>query len=188
MRTNQTSFLPKLDPSRTAYGGGKEKGKRKAARPFSQKLPMHIVFRASQAKGEKSLLTSKNKRLVQNALEHYAKLYRIKIYRSINVGNHIHLLLQTQNKTYTLARTDLANFLRRFSGEIAMKVSGARKGAPLPQSRFWDELVYSRLVSFGREFERVSTYFIKNLFEAHGLWDRKKFPEWELVTIGNNST
>jgi REP element-mobilizing transposase RayT len=183
----QLSFLSKINVNFSREHGHEiRKGKRKLARPFSPKLPLHLVFRATQAKASYSLLTAKNRKLIERLLYRYASLYRIKIYRFQNVGNHLHVLAQTQQKNYTLARKDLNAFLRRFSGEAAMAIAHGKKGAAF--GRFWDELVYSRIVTWGREFEAIKTYFIKNLFEAHGLWDRKRHSEWVLKTISTNTS
>jgi REP element-mobilizing transposase RayT len=183
MRTKQTSFFPKLH--RIAHGHGLRKGKRKEARPFHPKLPLHVVWRSTHAKGKLSFLTPKNRDQIEKLLKLYAKLYRIKIYRFQNVGNHLHLLIKTEMNARIEAKKDLNKFMRRLTGEIAMKVTGAKKCAAFQKGaeRFWDELVYSRIVSFGADFKNVVKYFIKNLFEAHGVWNRKKFPEWELRTI-----
>ena len=51
-------------------------------------------------------------------------------------------------------------------------VTGARKCIPL-EGRFWDQRVYSKIVSWGREFKNLEQYFIKNMFEAAGLLTRK---------------
>lgn len=61
-----------------------------------------------------------------------------------------------------------------------MIVTGAKKGNPLectkpagfPDSAkrgFWDYLVFTRIVSFGRDFRNVATYVLKNLWEAAGV-------------------
>lgn len=59
-----------------------------------------------------------------------------------------------------------------------MIVTGARKGNALTRAKsarrgFWDELVYSRIVSFGWDFNVVSRYVIKNLWEGFGVPVRK---------------
>jgi len=183
----QTSFLPKIDRlSFREFGGDLRKGKRKIARPFSQKLPLHVVFRSSHAKGDCSLLKLAHRKFIEAAIDRYARLYHIRIYRLQNVGNHLHVLLKTRTKSRDLARLELANFLRRFSGEVAMRITKAKKGSRF--GRFWDELVYSRIVTWGREFNIIKSYFIKNLFEAHGVWNRKKFPTWRLMTIAADTS
>jgi hypothetical protein len=49
-------------------------------------------------------------------------------------------------------------------------MTGAHKGV---QGRFWDQTVYTRIMSWGREIRNLEQYFIKNLFEAAGLLTRK---------------
>ena len=53
-----------------------------------------------------------------------------------------------------------------------MIVTGARKGHAL-KSIFWDHLVYTRIVRFGRDFDGVAAYVLKNLWEGAGIPVRK---------------
>ncbi|MCM2323873.1 MAG: hypothetical protein NDJ90_11490, partial [Oligoflexia bacterium] len=87
-------------------------------------------------------------------------------------------------------------FIRELSGGIAMLVTGARKGHGLPrighalprrrgslprekghpesaQRGFWDELVFTRIVTFGRDFAGVARYVCTNLWEGAGVPVRK---------------
>ena len=61
-----------------------------------------------------------------------------------------------------------------------MIVTGAKKGYGLPRSKsknipesakrgFWDYLVFSRIVAFGKDFRSVAAYVLKNLWEATGV-------------------
>ena len=65
-----------------------------------------------------------------------------------------------------------------------MIVTGARKGNGLPRSKsndvpesakrgFWDHLVFTRIVGFGKDFKGVAQYVLKNLWEAAGVPVRK---------------
>ena len=65
-----------------------------------------------------------------------------------------------------------------------MIVTGARKGNALGRSKatglpesakrgFWDHLVFSRIVAFGKDFRSVATYVFKNLWEAADVPVRK---------------
>ena len=110
MKPKQESFLAKLGEKTADYGGGKEKGKRKVARPFSPKLPMHLVLRAAVAQGTLSLLSPQNRVVVEKLLLHCAKLCHIKIYCFQNAGNPIHILIQTKTKQHELARSNLRAF------------------------------------------------------------------------------
>jgi hypothetical protein len=59
-----------------------------------------------------------------------------------------------------------------------MVVTGAKKGNPLARPKaaglsakhgFWDYLVFTRLVSFGRDFKNVARYVATNLWEGLGI-------------------
>ena len=104
---------------------------------------------------------------VDRAVGKIAERHGTRVYRYANVGNHLHLLVRTRT------RRAFQRFLRDLSGSVAMIVTGARKSNPLAQGRFWDELAYTRIVSWGREYRNLELYFIKNLFEAAGLLTRK---------------
>lgn len=61
-----------------------------------------------------------------------------------------------------------------------MIVTGARKGNALPRNKsndipesakrgFWDHLVFTRIVVFGKDYRNVAQYVLKNLWEAAGV-------------------
>ena len=164
----QTSFLREFGKHVVAHGSDINTGKRKEARPFSHKHPIHLVFRSSRAKGAWNLLLPKNARRVERVLKTCSEAYGIKVYRFVNVGNHLHVLVKTEARQRLQARENLASFLRRFAGEVAFQITGAKKGAG--KGGFWDRLVYSRIVSWGRQYDIISLYFTKNFFESVGLW------------------
>jgi len=90
-------------------------------------------------------------------------------------------------------REGIQNFLRYVSGQIAFRVTNAKKGEPIgavrlagkttqglmksEKQRFWDSLAFSRVVSFGKEFDIAKNYLITNLLEAKGLG------RWQLVPL-----
>ena len=163
MHGRQLSFLPKPP---IEHGGSLVEGKRKGVRPVDPKSTHHIVMRSSRARGEWSMLHPKHRKNVDECAQAIAKRHGIKLYRYVNVGNHLHLLVKTPSKKAFHA------FLRDLAGTIAIVVTGARKCIPL-EGRFWDQRVYSKIVSWGREFKNLEQYFIKNMFEAAGLLSRK---------------
>lgn len=176
MRSRQLSFLPSLKVhTNLDHGGDIRQGKRKVQRPFDPKRPLHVVLRASRARGEWSMLRPQHEGRIQREIEKLSKRYGVKVYRSVNVGNHLHLLIQARK------RKDFQSFLRVLTGAIAFLITGTRKG--LPVGRFWDKLAYSRIVSWGREFETLAKYFVKNLFESKGFWNRKKHPHLKLFWV-----
>ncbi len=176
MTARQISFLPTLK-IRTAldHGGDIGKGRRKLARPFDPKRPLHVVLRSTRARGQWSLLRPRHADHVESVIKKTAETYGIKVYRFVNVGNHLHLIIQTRKKT------QLQAFLRVASGQIAMLITKARKGSAV--GRFWDKLAYSRVISWGREFEALLKYLVANLFEAQGFWNRKQDPQLKIMWI-----
>lgn len=159
MRARQLSFLP--SPA-TEHGGVLKQGKRKEMRPFDPKRPLHVVLRSSKARGTRSMLTRENRAFIAKILNLSARKHSIKLMKSANVGNHLHLLVLARR------RQQLRAFLREVSGTIAMKLTGACKGSEA-RTAFWDFRPYSRIVSWGRDLNNLKLYFVKNLFEAAGL-------------------
>ncbi len=92
-----------------------------------------------------------------------ATAHSITIFRFQNVGNHLHLLIKTRRRSRPEAKRDLQRFLKQFAGEVAFRVTEAIQGEP---KSYWEKLVYSRIVSCGRDYTRVSAYFLKNFLEA----------------------
>jgi REP element-mobilizing transposase RayT len=148
------------------HGGSINRGKRKVARPFNPKLPIHLNLRSTEAKREKSFLRPAHKALIQKLIKALSTEWSVSIYEFAINGNHLHLLVRTKQKK------NLQNFLRVLAGQIAMKVGGRKKGSR-HNRKFWDQLAYTRLVSWGREFLTVKKYIFQNFLEASGVFSRK---------------
>ncbi|HAR44159.1 MAG TPA: hypothetical protein DCS07_16265, partial [Bdellovibrionales bacterium] len=112
----------------------------------------------------------------------------VSVYRYANVGNHLHLLIRAKS------RSDWQGFIRELSGGISMIVTGARKGNALERSKsaglaesakrgFWDHLVFTRIVSWGKDFNHVARYVLTNLWEGAGVPVRK-FLEGSYKVLG----
>jgi hypothetical protein len=109
------------------------------------------------------MLHPKNVRVIDGFVAKTARKWGIRVHERANVGNHLHLLVRARS------RREFQAFLRELAGGIAMRITGSRKSFSLAGGRFWDELAYTRVVSWGRDFTRVSLYIVTNLFEAAGL-------------------
>jgi len=142
------------------HGSSLRQGKRKIARPLDPKRPIHLVLKSSQARGPLSLLQPRRAKRIQQLVEETAKRHQIKIYQFTNVGNHLHLLVKTKNRLH------FQNFLRIIAGKIAILVTQAKKGQK--KGRFWDGLSFTRVVNWGKDFTKLSRYFIKNELESFG--------------------
>ncbi len=179
-RQPQQPFLPGLN-DRTrgqAHGGEHTLGKRKERRPFDPKQALHVVLRSEKARGEHSMLHPRHCNHIRDLVDRLKGRWNIAVYRYANVGNHLHLLIRTKS------RADWQGFIRELAGGIAIIVTGAKKGAALKRSAlkdvpesakrgFWDQLVYSRIVGFGRDFKNVAQYVLINLWEGFGVPVRK---------------
>jgi len=173
-------FLPGFN-SKTIFqvhGGEHSQNKRKIKRPFDPKQALHVVLRSSKARGAYSMLHSQHCNHIRNLMDHLKNRWNISVYRYANVGNHLHLLIRAKS------RADWQGFIRELSGGIAMIVTGAKKGCALPRSLskdvpesakrgFWDHLVFTRIVVFGKDFKRVAQYVLTNLWEGSGVPVRK---------------
>src|SRR5882757_7530573 len=121
---------------------------------------MHFVFRSSRARGPWSFRRPANKAAVSAILERLAKRHDVRVYRAATAADHIHVLLRCRS------RRNLQAFLRSFTGQVACAVTGARRGERC--GKFWDDLAYSRVVTWGREFRTVRGYVLQNEREAEG--------------------
>jgi REP element-mobilizing transposase RayT len=161
-RHTQLSF-PDKDFKRVAeHGGSLQQGKRKERRPLSEKRPLHVVLRAEGAKGEKSFLTKRNSRYIQEQLKKLAEKYAVTVYSQSLNGNHIHLGIRMKNRGL------FQTFLRIFSGKIAQFITGAKKGSP-NKERFFSDAIYTRIVEWGKAFRQLESYITQNVLEAAGI-------------------
>ena len=160
------------------YGGEKSVGRRKTMRPFDRKRAMHATFRATKAVGAWSMHNRRHKGFVYGLAERIALESNVRLYRVVNVGNHIHVVLKARS------RRDFQRFLRVFGGRIAMLVTGARKGKPVSKKgeRFWDLPVHTKIISFGKQWDRLTKYMEKNLYEAEGARAMLVMPSFEIYS------
>jgi REP element-mobilizing transposase RayT len=179
VRAKKQSYLPGFDKKADiSHGGDFSRGKRKTLRPIDLKQALHVTLRSSKAKGQLSMLHPRHCNGIEKFVHKTAKRWGVRVYRFANVGNHLHLLIQVPT------REAWKRFSKELSGGIAQIVTQAQKGSALVRSQdpsipesakrgFWDHLIFTRIVSFGRDFKGVSAYLIKNLFEAAGVPMRK---------------
>jgi REP element-mobilizing transposase RayT len=162
MQAKQSFFDQDIFKSRKDFGGALiGKGHAKKARPISTQHAMHVVLRSSKAKGDWSLHSPRNLKLVERTLKKLAHQFGITIYRYAIVSNHIHILLKLSN------RFTFAPFMRALAGTIALKVTGANKLKALTE-KFWDFIPWSRVVEWGKAYTRAKAYVFQNELEACG--------------------
>lgn len=141
------------------HGGDLRKGKRKSLRPIATDRPLLLTFKSEKAKGKWSFL--RREREVQAEVYEAAERFKVKIRRYANVGNHLHIVVQAKR------RWQIQSFLRVLPQSVMFLITGARKGNPI--GKFWTQLVWSRIVEWGRDWRNVCRYIDKNLWEAAGV-------------------
>ncbi|MEO5668053.1 MAG: transposase [Bdellovibrionota bacterium] len=158
--------LPCLEFKKTlAFGGSLLKSSHaKSSRPLSSKHALHIVLRSEWAQGARTML--KHEQVIRNTLLKLGRKHGVKVYRVANAGNHLHLLVRFTK------RRGLQNFLRGASGLIARKMLGAERGRAHKDS-FWSQRPFTRIVSWGKDFDSVLAYVKLNTLEALGFLSRK---------------
>lgn len=91
------------------------------------------------------MLASKHKNEVRRIAESLSAQFGLKLLRLENMGHRLHLLVEAKR------RKDLQDFLRVLPQRLMFALTGARKGNA--QGRFWDALVYSRILEGVRELK-----------------------------------
>jgi REP element-mobilizing transposase RayT len=172
MRAQQRDLFEnqkKYAPRRLSLGGGKSHAK--FTRPLNCKRQVHLVLKASCAKGKLSLLT--HKLIVKKIITERARQFRVTLHHGENMGNHLHVVATFSR------REDFQNFLRTVTALIARAVTGARKGKPFGQ-RFWDQLAFTRVITGRRDARGVEKYLQRNQIEReYGAMGRQTVEEYE---------
>jgi REP element-mobilizing transposase RayT len=176
-KSKQLGLFPQSKVKRE-HGGSLSVGKRRGKRPLKVKLSHHITLKSYHAVGARSLF--RHKRMILRLIKQNSLRFRIKVFETAIQGNHMHLLVKAQS------RMDLQNFFRVLAGHSAQRIlkdcplkqvgpgtapnrqsnqNGQPSGCKKNQRRFWSYLIYSRRVSWGREFKAVRNYIQKNTRE-----------------------
>lgn len=179
-KTKQLTLFkePKLKKD---HGGSLAANKRRARRPLNLKQSHHLTMKSYHAIGARSLF--RHKRLILSLIKKNAHKFRVKVYEYAIQGNHVHLLVKAQD------REGLQNFFRVVAGHVAQQIlkehplnakdlaikqnpGGAptreekkAKACKKNQRKFWSYLLYSRIVTWGREFKAVVGYIQQNELE-----------------------
>ena len=113
---------------------------------------------------------------MNRVLDKFSNRFHVKVYRLAINSNHLHLSIKGAT------REGIQNFFRVVAGHIAQEIlrqyplkeeAGiARRGPGKHQPykrKFWDDLVFSRVVEWGRDFRAVCRYILQNTLEAEGI-------------------
>jgi REP element-mobilizing transposase RayT len=178
--------------SRKEHGGTLALGKRRKQRPLSLKTPLHLVLRSDFAFGRRSLV--RHRPLVVKIITKAKQRFHIRVYENAVVANHIHLVVKGRT------RKNLQNFFRVVTGHIAQELlrqfpisaydrakAGGTPGSREKENKFWQTRIYSRIVSWGREYLNVKNYVIQNELEALGIIPYKERSRKGIIFSKNTS-
>ncbi len=158
-KQKQFSFFEEKTPLH--FGGEFLKNSNaKCQRPLSFKNPIHLVLRSSLAKGSFSLL--KCDKSIRNIFIKQSKKFGVKVYRFANAGNHLHLIILPRS------RDAYRSFIRSVTGLVARLVLGIQRGNS-KKARFWDKRPFTRVASWGKDFQGLCNYLLRNTLEAIGF-------------------
>lgn len=158
MRQKQPSFHGFPKEQRAFSPGGRTTRAARQRRPRGTREAMHLVLRSDLARGPKSLL--KYDSLVRALIAKLAKRHGIRIYRIVNAGNHLHITLRL-SKQFTWK-----GFISGLTGGIARAVQYKR--AESSMRSFWNSRPFTRLITWGRDYNVVKDCHTLNQLEADG--------------------
>ena len=132
----------------TFHGGQINHGRRKARRPLATKRPLHLVLKCHK---DLSLFSKFDE--VKYLINKYSFKFHIKIYSLSVQQDHIHFLIKIEN------RESYKKFSRSLTGVLARKFG---KG-------IWNLSPFTRVVSWGRDYENTKKYISQNEDEIWGV-------------------
>ena len=90
--------------------------------------------------------------MIWSATRHYGERFGIRLYDQAVNHDHLHFVLKISG------RREYAQFIRALTGFLARKLG---KG-------LWKVLPFTRIASWGRDFQRLKAYLCQNREEAGG--------------------
>lgn len=139
----QNKQLELFKEKQKPYGGEyfKTRAGRAQPRPLDSKNTMHLVLRASKARGEWSFW--KKKGAILGIVRKFSSKNGIKLLSLANVGNHLHFHIKLSD------RYRYSPFIRAITSAIAMEITGKSRWLKIDE-KFWDLRPFTRVV-FGRQ-------------------------------------
>ncbi len=135
-------------PPPLEFGSSLLEGKRKLKRTLTTKLPIHMIL-----KGDINISGSllKHEKWIDKEIKHWAEKFFIKIFDYGPCSNHIHFNMQISSIE------NYKKFIRALTSRLAQKLKIKFFLRP-----------YTKILTWGRQFERVLAYIIQNKEEAKG--------------------
>lgn len=187
--------LFKIPSDKKVFGGALLNGRRKGQRPISAGQALHLVLKSQWATGANKFTTRANEPFVKDIITATAKRYGIRIYKKAICGNHIHLVIRTKRRwlyrAFIAVATGLIaqHIMQRQSYKVFMlskRKDFAGEGV-LPQEKgqaFWQHRPFSRIINWGRDYQKCLEYLTRNTLEALGFIKYKQrrdyYAKWRI--------
>ena len=158
--------LERLKNNPLAYGGvlfNTRRG-RSRPRPLALRHSMHLVLRASQARGEWSFKRKHNEAKIRAIIQKFSQRHVVKILTLAIVGNHIHFHIKLSKLAH------YPRFIRALTAAIAIAVAGHARWQKTAgnKKKFWDHRPFTRIVVGARAVQRLVDYICINQLEGFG--------------------
>ncbi|MCM2282039.1 MAG: transposase [Bdellovibrionaceae bacterium] len=121
-----------------------------------------MVLKSERARGQRALIRHIN--FIQSRIRSAARRFGVRVHGRAIHFNHIHL--HVRGKT----RVGTQNFFRVVAGHIAQEILDQHpltakevRETPVGGRKFWADLVFTRVVAWGRDFRNVKNYLVKNI-------------------------
>jgi hypothetical protein len=163
MKKRAQESLPGLNlKDRKTFGGSALKGHPKEQRPIPLDRPLQVVMRSKYAIKSMSFRRKALAEKVWDIIQKQSERFNVRVYGYGNGGSHLHLTVSPRS------RRGYRGFIRAITGLIAREVTGAQRNKAV-NVKFWDARPFTRVVSWGRDFKRLSEYLVQNTLEAFGF-------------------
>lgn len=195
MTTKQQSLF-KIPTNKKIFGGALLNGRRKGQRPLAPGQALHLVLKSQWATRANKFTAHANRSPVEEIITATSKRYGIRLYKMAICGNHIHLIIRSKRRwlyrAFIAVVTGLIaqHIMRQQSFKIFMlskRKEFAGEGVP-PQEKgqaFWQHRPFSRIISWGRDYQKCLEYLTRNTLEALGFIQYKQrrdyYAKWRII-------
>ncbi len=185
--------LFKQPSHKKAHGGSLAVQKRRSKRPLNINQSHHLTMKSYHAVGSRSLF--RHKKMILSLIKKNSIRFKVKVFEYAIQGNHVHMLVKAESRIglQNFFRVVAGHIAQRILKECPLKDSrehqlkspsyeaggapkvsratsaqdrtGKSAGCKKNQRKFWSYLLYSRMVTWGREFKAVVSYIQKNTLE-----------------------
>lgn len=148
-----------------AYGGELQKSRlgRFCARPVWAGYLMHLIFKSTQASGERGFRVPKNYQKIGQLIESFGEKHEVKVHDYAIHHNHVHLsVTPASRKAYT-------RYIRALTSAIAICVGKVSRWDAKKDKRFFDYRPFTRIAVNEREEITIFDYLVINKLEAAGF-------------------